>query len=109
MQVPEFSFTIFDWNAIEAKDHKGESGVATWQVLHVGEIRIRRLTYSPGYVADHWCKKGHIIHCLEGEMKTELEDGRIMKLKAGMTYIVGDNGEAHRSSTEDGCVLFVVD
>lgn len=109
MQIPSFPFEIIDWNTVSKEEHKGETGSATWQVLFVGEIRIRKLTYSPNYKADHWCSKGHIIHCLEGEMDTELNDGRILKLSAGATYIVGDNCEAHRSSTKNGCSLFVVD
>ena len=75
----------------------------------MNNIRIRKVEYSSGYLADHWCKKGHIILCLEGEMDTELDDGRIMKLTAGMTYFVGDDCEAHRTSSKNGCKLFIVD
>ena len=109
MNIPSFPFQILDWASIAKEEHKGETGVASWQTQMVNNIRVRRVQYSPGYKADHWCSKGHIIHCLEGEMNTELEDGRIFKLTAGMTYIVGDNCEAHRSSTAGGCLLFVVD
>ncbi len=109
MHIPSFSFQTVDWTNIPKEEHKGETGFAIWQVLQMGEIRIRKLLYSPNYKADHWCKKGHIIHCVEGEMTTELEDGRHLKLTAGMTYMVGDNNEAHKSSTQNGCELFVVD
>lgn len=109
MTIPQFPFTIFDWSAVSAERREGESAYALWQVLHVGNIRIRRMEYAPGYKADHWCKKGHIIHCLEGSMTTELEDGRMMELGRGMTYVVGDDCEGHRTFTEGGCVLFVVD
>jgi hypothetical protein len=40
----------------------------------MGEIRVRKVEYSAGYKADHWCKKGHIILCTEGEMETELDE-----------------------------------
>ena len=109
MNIPFFPFEIIDWDSIPKEEHKGETGFATWQVLNVGNIRIRKLQYFPNYKANHWCKKGHIIHCIQGEMNTELDDGRVMKLTADKTYIVGDDCEAHRSSTETGCVLFVVD
>jgi hypothetical protein len=109
MIIPPFPFQTIDWNSIPEERHEGETSHATWQVLHVGDIRIRKLKYASGYLADHWCKKGHIIHCMEGEMITELDDGRKMPLSAGMTYIVGDNCEAHRTFSERGCVLFVVD
>jgi quercetin dioxygenase-like cupin family protein len=109
MEIPVFPFQIIDWSSVPAERHDGEKAYALWQVMHVGDIRIRRMEYKPGYKADHWCRKGHIIHCLEGSMVTELEDGRMMELATGATYIVGDDCEAHRTFSEGGCVLFVVD
>ena len=109
MTIPSFPFQLIDWTSIKTEIHKGERAFATWQVLKVGDIRIRKMSYEPGYKADHWCSKGHIFYCLQGEMITELEDGRLMTLKEGMTYLVGDNNEAHRTFTEEGCTLFVVD
>ena len=104
-----FPFQTLDWSSVTKEEHKGDTGVAYWQVQKVNDIRVRFVEYSPGYTADHWCKKGHIILCTEGEMDTELEDGRILKLSKGMTYFVGDDCEAHRSSTQTGCKLFIVD
>ncbi|MEZ4671142.1 MAG: DHCW motif cupin fold protein [Anaerolineae bacterium] len=109
MKIPQHAFHTTEWQTIESTFHKGERGQATWQTLMLGDIRIRKVEYSPGYLADHWCSKGHVILCLEGEMQTELEDGRVFTLKAGMTYQVGDESEAHRSSTRTGCKLFIVD
>jgi hypothetical protein len=109
MVIPPFPFQIINWSEIEKETHNGESGYAYWQVLHVGNIRIRKVEYSENYKADHWCKKGHIIHCLEGCMITNLKDGRKMQLAAGMTYIVGDNCEAHATTSLNGCTLFIVD
>lgn len=83
--------------------------MALWQTQMVNDIRVRMVEYSPGYKADHWCSKGHILFCMEGEMNTELEDGRIMQLRKGMCYFVGDNNEPHQSSTSTGCRLFIVD
>jgi hypothetical protein len=109
MQIPKFPFEIIDWDSVPKETHAGETGFALWQVLHVGNIRVRRMEYAPGYKADHWCSKGHIIHCIQGSMVTELEDGRFMPLHAGSTYIVGDDCESHRTYSEHGCILFVVD
>lgn len=109
MTIASFSFETSDWQNIPTEEHKGETGIAYWRIKMMNNIRVRMVEYSPGYKADHWCRKGHVLHCLEGEMDTELEDGRIMKLKTGMTYFVGDNNEAHRSSTATGCKLFIVD
>ena len=109
MKIDSFPFETLDWSSIPKEEHAGETGIAYWQVQKVNETRVRMVEYSPGYKADHWCSKGHIILCIEGEMDTELEDGRIMKLTKGMCYFVGDNNEAHRSSTKTGCKLFIVD
>lgn len=109
MKLHSFSFETLDWSSVPKEERKGDTGFATWRVKMMNDIRIRMVEYSPGYKADHWCKKGHILHCMEGEMETELEDGRIMKLTAGTTYLVGDENEAHRSSTVTGCKLFIVD
>ena len=109
MNIPAFNFQILDWSSVPKEEYKGETGSATWQTIFLNEIRIRIVEYSPGYKADHWCSKGHIVLCIDGEMNTELEDGRIMKLQKGASYFVGDNYEAHRSSTINGCRLFIVD
>ena len=109
MNIASFPFQTLDWSSIPKEEHKGETGVAYWQIQMVNEIRVRMVEYSIGYTADHWCSKGHIILCIEGEMETELVDGRIMKLTKDMTYFVGDNCEAHRTSSKTGCILFIVD
>jgi hypothetical protein len=80
-----------------------------WRTQHFGTIRVRMVEYTAGYVADHWCVKGHILLCTEGELHTELEDGRTFTLRAGMSYQVADNAEPHRSSTPVGAKLFIVD
>jgi quercetin dioxygenase-like cupin family protein len=109
MKINSFPFQTLDWSVIAKEEHKGETGVAYWQTQMMNDIRVRMVEYSPGYKADHWCSKGHILLCMKGEMNTELEDGRIMKLVAGTCYFVGDNNEKHRSFTHTGCQLFIVD
>jgi quercetin dioxygenase-like cupin family protein len=109
VQLSQIPFGTTDWSAIESTEHKGESGSAHWRTCHFGSIRVRMVEYSPGYLANHWCVKGHILLCLEGELHTELEDGRKFVLKPGMSYQVADNAEPHRSSTTTGAKLFIVD
>ncbi len=109
MEMKQFPFQTLDWSGIPKEAHKGITGTATWRIFKMGDIRIRMVEYSPVYFADHWCKKGHIIYCIAGQMITELEDGREFTLSQGMTYHVGGNSEAHRSRTENGCALFIVD
>ena len=110
MKIPALPFTVTDWGAVAPTEHPGEIGQATWRTLMVGDIRIRQVNYSPGYLADHWCDRGHILYVLEGELETELKDGRRFTLKPGNSYQVSDFGDAaHRSSTRDGAMLFIVD
>jgi len=109
MQMSAIPFGITDWAIIERTEHKGQTGVAFWRTKNFGEIRVRLVEYSPGYLADHWCMKGHILLCLEGELQTELKDGRKFILKPGVSYQVADNAEPHRSFTAIGAKLFIVD
>ena len=109
MQLTDISFGTTDWSTINPTVHPGTTGTAYWRTCQFDAVRVRMVEYSPGYLADHWCLKGHILLCLEGSLETELDDGRTFVLTAGMSYQVADNAEAHRSSTETGARLFVVD
>jgi quercetin dioxygenase-like cupin family protein len=109
MEMKNIPFGITDWEKIERVEHKGETGTSFWRTQQFDSIRVRIVEYSPGYVADHWCSKGHILFCLEGELKTETKDGRKHLLKPGMSYQVADDDLPHRSSTEVGAKLFIVD
>ncbi|MDN0118910.1 DHCW motif cupin fold protein [Yersinia frederiksenii] len=109
MNIVDIPFGITDWSAVDKTEHRGEQGVAHWQTKIFGNIRVRMVEYSAGYIADHWCSKGHILLCLEGELSTQLDDDRVFVLKAGMSYQVADHAEAHRSSTTSGARLFIVD
>jgi quercetin dioxygenase-like cupin family protein len=113
MRISDIAFGTTDWSTVEATRHPGETGTATWRTRHFGpgdgSIRVRMVDYSPGYASDHWCEKGHILLCLDGELTTTLKDGRIFVLKPGMSYQVADAAEPHRSSTRTGARLFIVD
>ncbi len=109
MRMQDIAFGTTDWHQIERTEHKGNVGTALWRTRIFGDIRVRMVEYSAGYVADHWCNKGHILYCLEGELHTELEDGRSFVLTPGMSYQVADNAEAHRSRAPAGAKLFIVD
>jgi hypothetical protein len=133
MKIEPFNFATTHWAEVGRTETPGETGVAYQRVRQFGDIRVRMVEYSPGYRADHWCEKGHIILCLEGELHTELADGTVHVLKPGMSYQVGDGAPAdgsaglrlsptadgsaglrlsptaHRSSAPIGVKLFVVD
>jgi hypothetical protein len=109
MKMSDIPFGATDWSSVERTEHAGETGVAYWRTREFGGVRVRMVEYSPGYKADHWCEKGHILLCLEGELHTELKDGRTFVLKPGMSYQVADGAEPHRSYTAVGAKLFIVD
>lgn len=109
MQMNDIPFALTDWSTVPPTEHPGITGTATWRTRQFGSIRVRIVEYSPGYLADHWCSKGHILLCLEGQLETELEDGRVFVLTPGISYQVADGAEPHRSRTQVGAKLFIVD
>ena len=109
MLLSDIPFGVTDWSSIEPTVHAGDTGSATWRTSHFGTVRVRMVEYSAGYRADHWCSKGHVLLCLSGELETELEDGRMFRLRAGMSYQVADDTSPHRSSSPGGARLFIVD
>ena len=106
MKIP---FQIIDWKTISKEEHKGETGTSFWQSLQYDGLRVRIVEYSAGYLADHWCTKGHIVHCIEGEVLNEQENGEKHLLKAGMTYIVSDDLSSHRSFAKENVKLLIID
>ena len=109
MDIQDVPFCTVDWSSVTTTEHAGETGKATWRTLEIGNIRVRMVEYSAGYKADHWCSRGHVLLVLEGELNTELQDGRTFTLTAGTSYQVADDMEPHRSSTRHGAKLFIVD
>lgn len=109
MKIEGVPFMTTEWSTLEPTTHPGDPGVALWRTIEKGNIRVRMVEYSPGYQADHWCHRGHVLLVLEGELVTDLEDGRSVVLRPGMSYQVEDNGAAHRSRTTTGAKLFIVD
>ena len=113
MKMTDIAFNTVDWSAIAPTRHNGDVGHALWRTQTFGpesnKIRVRMVEYTPGYESDHWCSKGHVLFCLDGELETTLEDGRVFNLKPGMSYQVADGAEPHRSKAPKGARLFVVD
>ena len=109
MRIEHVPFQTTDWSKVPKTEHRGETGVASWRTLEVGNLRVRMVEYSPGYLADHWCERGHVLLVLEGELETELRDGRRFVMGAGHSYQVADADGAHRSTSTGGARLFIVD
>jgi quercetin dioxygenase-like cupin family protein len=107
--MSNISFQVIDWSKVDKSEHKGEIGTSYWQTLQYEGLRVRIVEYSPGYFANHWCQKGHIVHCLEGDFVSELENGKTFSLSAGMMYIVSDDLSSHRSTTKNGVKLLIID
>jgi quercetin dioxygenase-like cupin family protein len=109
VKIPDCQFTVTNWAEIPPTKHPGTTGMALWRTLVIGDVRVRMVEYSPGYVADHWCQRGHILYVVEGELETELEGGGSVTLRPGMSYEVSDGRSSHRSATKTGARLFIVD
>lgn len=109
MKMSDIPFGTTEWGNVPTTRHEGETGFALWRTRQFGDLRVRMVEYSPGYKANHWCTKGHILLVIAGELETELADGRVFKMKPGTSYQVADGAEPHRSSTRPGARLFIVD
>ena len=109
MNNQNFPFQTIDWTNVPKTEHKGETGIAYWQTIQLPGLRIRIVEHSKGYLADHWCTKGHIVHCIEGEFVSELKNGEKYVFTKGMTYVVSDELSSHRSITENGVKLLIID
>jgi quercetin dioxygenase-like cupin family protein len=102
-------FQTIDWTSVNKEEYAGKTGIAEQQTIEFNGLRLRLVTFSSGYLADHWCQKGHIVHCLEGEFITELKTGEKVKLQKGETYIVSDDASSHLSICEIGVKLLIID
>jgi len=109
MRILDVPFGVTDWSCVPVTEHPGETGVALWRTREIGNIRVRMVEYSPGYLADHWCERGHVLLVMDGELTTELQDGSVHVLKPGQSYQVADGAAPHRSRTAPGARLFIVD
>jgi hypothetical protein len=109
MTNKDIPYRAIDWDVVPRTEHTGDPGTSFWRTVELPGLRIRIVEYSPGYLADHWCQKGHIVHCLEGEFVNEQENGERTVMAEGMTYVVSDGASSHRSRTEKGATLLIVD
>jgi quercetin dioxygenase-like cupin family protein len=109
MKIENVPYSVNDWGALAPTEHAGTTGTALWRTVEMGNLRVRVVELSPGYLADHWCARGHVVFVLEGEVVSELSDGSSSVLKPGMGYLVEDDVAPHRSFTETGAKMLIVD
>jgi hypothetical protein len=76
--VDYIPFQTINWETIAKTEHTGETGTSWWQTIQFPGLRIRIVEYSKGYLADHWCQKGHIS---ANGVKLLIVDGDFLKLK----------------------------
>jgi len=107
--MSNIAFEGIDWTAVHKVEYPGEKGTSYWQTKTYPGIRVRIVEYMPGYLADHWCEKGHIVHCISGEFVTKLKDGADVLLRTGMSFVVSDNMSSHLSISEHGAKLLIID
>jgi hypothetical protein len=107
--MTNYPFSIYNLEQLPPEQHEGETGTSTWRTLQLPGLRVRLVDYSPGYLADHWCTKGHIVYCIEGSVETRLGDGQASVLTAGMCYVVSDDMSSHQSYSREGVKLLIID
>jgi hypothetical protein len=110
MKIVDVPFTVTDWSRVPAEEHPGEEGTSHWRTVEAGNVRARVVEYGPGYRADHWCPRGHVLWVIAGDLTVELKDGRRFELKKGMSFQAGDDDtNPHLARTAAGAVVFIVD
>lgn len=109
MKIESIPFTFVNWEEVEKVRQKGETGFAIVQTAPLNDITIRLVEYSKNYLADHWCTKGHIVYCLEGQFVLELHTGEKYILLKGMSFIVSDDVSNHKAYSKSGAKIFIVD
>lgn len=109
MTGTKIPFQTIDWSNFSRTEHQDQTGVAYWQTIQFKGLRIRMVEYSKGYFADHWYEKGHIVHCLQRKVVNELKDGSKAILTSGMSYVISDDLSTHRSITDEGVILLIID
>jgi len=110
MKLETLPIGVTDWSQLPTSSEPGETGTATIRTRNLGEMQLRLVDYSAGYVANHWCFKGHIVFVVAGSMVIEHQDGRQFDLKTGMSYHVSDGAHsAHRALSTEGATIFIVD
>ena len=109
MKIENVPFTTISWENQRAITVPGETGFAIVKAVQAGEICLRLVEFTPGYRADHWCSKGHVVFVLSGSLSTVLRDGRAFEAVAGSSFHVGDEEDHHLVETSNGATVFIVD
>lgn len=98
-----------NWELSQAEKSLGTSGFVFSKSVDLGTIRMRQLSFSENYEADHWCEKGHIIHVLAGELIIEYQDGSQVTIPTGQSLILGDSISLHKAKTESESTVLIID
>lgn len=106
MELSGLPEAVVDWSRTPATKTAG----ATSRAHKTNDVQLRVVDYDPGYLADHWCSKGHILYVISGSLTIEHGDGKASyELAAGMSWQTADNGPPHRVRSTGGATVFIVD
>jgi hypothetical protein len=109
VKIEDVPYTSIDWSRLQPAEQPGQTGSVTSRGVEAGNLRVRLLDFGPGYMADHWCERGHVAYVIDGEVVNELSDGTTSVLSAGMSFAVADGKPSHRTFTRTGARVFIVD
>lgn len=109
MDIDNLKTQKINWNNLPEQELIGESGKSVYKEIISGNFHIRLAEYSANYSSDHWCDKGHIIHCISGAFVMLLKNGNDIIINAGESIILGGSNP-HKASTGDvPAVMFIID
>ena len=104
------SYVSIDWEHVPREEHPGKTGSAFWRTYQDEDVHLRIVEYPAGYVSDHWCAKGHIIHMLQGEIEIALKDGSTSHAKTGATLKIAEGLEhCTRNASMVSAQMLIVD
>ncbi len=110
MKIENVPFVVTTWPDVPPMEHKGETGMSYWKVFEQGNIRVRIVEFEPGFKADHYCPRGHVLLVLEGEVRIRLKDGKEYKLTPSMSFQASDDeANPHYVYSDKGGKVFIVD
>src|SRR5262245_51372196 len=110
MKLENLPIGSIDWSRVPPVIQRGETGTSTARTRDFGDITLRLVAYSPGFKADHWCAKGHIVYVISGCVVIEHEDKTRTVLSPNTSWHAPDEAiPRHRVLCEAGATLFIVD
>ena len=110
MKISDVPFSVTEWEGVGQTEHKGIKGTSLWKTFEEGNIRARIVEYSPGFVSDHYCERGHVVLVLKGSLLLTMKKGDRFIIEEGCSFQLSDDAsKPHSVSSEHGAKVFIVD